>query len=181
MVSTELIAENKEAEMFAGKVKLAGLIGIVTAIAGVTVLAGPISTAEANAGGDNFKHSIISTCTKGHISATVYAAGSFNGQVVATRMWARVPGRAWGVMGGWRYTTVNPIRTFDDGFGSPISSVTPQTLYTQELTTNGGYREIGVEFYWAVNGVWTGYDFVVEDTYNQGSQIGFLTTGTCVT
>jgi hypothetical protein len=168
--------------MFAQKIKIIGLIFIVTAIAGLTALAGPISKAEANtAGGDNFKHYIISTCTPKHISATVYAAGSFNGQVVATRMWAHAPGQAWAPMGGWRYTTVNPIRTFDDGFGSPISSVSPQTLYTQELTTTGGYREIGVEFYWAVNGVWTGYDFFVENTYNQGSPIGFLTTGTCVT
>jgi hypothetical protein len=168
--------------MFAGKIKLIGLIGIVTAIAGLTALAGPIAKAEANnGGGDNFKHYVISTCTTKHISATVYAAGSFNGQLVATRIWAHAPGQAWAAVTGWRYTTVNSMRTFDDGFGSPITSVSPQNLYTQEMTTDGGYREIGVQFYWAVNGVWTGYDFFVEDAYNRGSPIGFLTTRTCVT
>jgi hypothetical protein len=168
--------------MFAGKIKITGFIGTVAAAASVAALAGPVSEARANvAGGDGFKHSIISTCTAGHISAMVYAAGSFQGQQVATRMWARVPGRAWAPMGGWRYSTITSIRTFYDGFGSPITSITPQNLYTQDLTTDGGYREVGVEFYWLVNGVWTNYDFFVENTYNQGSPLGFLTTGTCVT
>jgi hypothetical protein len=167
--------------MFARKTRIAGIVAVVAAIAGAATLAGPVSQASAGLGGDNGAHYVLSTCTTKHISVQVSAASAFNGQQVATRVWDRVPGGAWTAMTGWRINSVYSQRTFDDGFGSPITSTTPQTLYTLPITTTGGYRQIGVEFYWAVNGVWTGYDFLVEDTYNQGSPIGFLTTGTCVT
>jgi hypothetical protein len=179
-VNTEFTAKTKEAEMFMPGRKR--MIGIVIGIVALAVFAGKVSPASANTmGGDEGKHYVISTCTTNHISVMVNAAGSFNGQQVATKIWARPRGGTWGAVGGWHYTNVYPIQTFDDGFGSPISSVTPKTLYTAQLSTDGGYREIGVEYYWLVNGIWTGYDFFVENTYNQGSPIGFLTTGTCVT
>lgn len=167
--------------MFARKMKTTGVMAIFVAVAGITALAGPVAKASAGMGGDSGAHYVISTCTAKHISVDVSASGTFNGQVVATQVWARVPGQTWASMGGWRYTTINPVRSFDDGFGYTIRSYTPQHLYTLPLTTTGGYREIGVEFYWKVNGVFTGYDFLVENAYNQGSPIGFLTTGTCVT
>jgi hypothetical protein len=165
--------------MFAGKVKT---IGSIAAVAALSTLAGPVSQASANnAGGDGFKHSAITACGSHSMSVDVVAAGSYNGQLVATRLWVRVPGGQWSAMGDWRYTNVYPVRSFGDGFGGTIQSVTPQTLYTQNLTTNGGYREVGVQFYWLVNGAWTGYDFFVEDTYAQASPLGSLVTGTCVT
>ena len=141
------------------KSRIASLLVLGLAL-GIAVM-GPISQASADngPGGDNYNHFVWATCSYPSISVDIKASGTFNGQVLTTTVWAHVPRGPWQAITGWKNTTIYPNTTQYDYFNNPYTTTVTVDLYTQPLTTTGGYREVSVEYYWWSGTQWVGHDF----------------------
>jgi hypothetical protein len=148
------------------------ILGAIMAVVASAALAGPVPQASANtAGGDNFTHGATAACLYRKIHVTVTAGGWENGQAVTTRVLVRRPGGAWQDVSGWRTTYIYPFRYYSDWLQGNYSIYTPVDMYSFDISTaasGGGYREVGVEFYWwnRTANAYTASDLYVVNRYN---------------